>query len=636
MRSCALVIVVLALCSSAHAASFVDTFDEAADAPGRAPFIWPALYYNARVMQCWTVADGVLRYRTDDAKGVGLTLSLDAMGIAISDAADWSLEVGFQHLAGVAPSPEYETVAYVRWLSDEPGEMRILILSYDAQARGLILRNGQGITREIPADLTGGFHAVRMTTGDGQLSVFVDGELVYGPEPLGLWKYTAAPMLYFGPTTRTEPTTLSFEFDYLGFTNDGAFAPGDDSGWDPATADESTVEGMTVMEGLPENTGDTGITLISREKGGAAFANVRPAHWQGLAAAYRGQSRNIDAPFYEYPDADEPVIQHLYPDYEALDCGDGRCVGIAMLTRGVGDTATGYLDYKLWYRTSADGGETWDELRPMVEEGDEFSPAHPNRHIFIGKNGFCYAAIPPFLPLSNGEFLLPFYFAPLDENGEYYNPLGGYTFGEIAVARGRWNDAGDDVIWRVSDAVGISAELSSRGFSECAIIELTKSGHVLMVLRGSNLPNTGTQQPVKWRSLSEDYGRTWSEPEPFTYEDGAAFMSPSACSAFIRSSATGKVYWVGNISRVLPQGNAPRYPLIVAELDEETLCLRRDTVTVIGDRGPDDSPDLQLSNFKLLEDPATGRIIITLNRLMPSREDSGPTGGTHTYIVEVR
>ncbi|MCD6359394.1 MAG: exo-alpha-sialidase [Armatimonadetes bacterium] len=635
MRSCALVTVVLALCSSAHAAGFVDLFDTPADTPDRAPFIWPDLYYNARVMRCWSVSDGVLRYRTDDVKGTGLTLSLDAMGIGVTDATDWSLEVAFRHVEGTAPRPEYEALAYVRWRSDQPGQMRILMLTYDARRRLLIITNGRDDTREVPADLEGEFHPVRMTVGHGLLSVYLDGARIYGPEKLGLWPYTAAPMLYFGPVTSTEPTDLCFEFDYLAFTDEGAFAPGADDLWSPASAEESVAKGMTVMDGVPDNRGDTGIALISRERGTAAFGSVMPACWRGLAAAYRGVSRDIDAPFYTYPDAEGPVVQHLYPDYQALDCGGGRCVGVAMLTRGVGDTATGYVDYKLWYRLSVDGGETWDELRPMVEEGEEFSPAHPNRHVWIGRNGFCYAAIPPFLLLSNGEFLLPFYFAPLDESGAYYNPLNAYTFGYIAVARGRWNDAGDDVVWRVSDAVTISPELSSRGMDECAIIELSQPGRVLMVIRGSNQPNTGTQQPVKWRSLSEDYGRTWSEPEPFTYADGSKFMSPSACSALIRSSVTGKVYWLGNISRVPPVGNSPRYPLVMAELDEQSLGLKRETVTILDDRGPEDSPDLQLSNFKLLEDPATGHIVITLNRLMPSRENSGPTGGAHSYIVEV-
>lgn len=112
-------------------------------------------------------------------------------------------------------------------------------------------------------------------------------------------------------------------------------------------------------------------------------------------------------------------------------------------------------------------------------------------------------------------------------------------------------------------------------------------------------------------------------------------MSPSTCSAFHRSSATGKVYWIGNISRVMPQGNSPRYPLVIAELDEETLSLRRDTVTVIDDRGPDDPSDLQLSNFKVLEQPETGRILVYLSRWMRDQPDH-PDEGPHTYVIEVR
>ena len=38
-----------------------------------------------------------------------------------------------------------------------------------------------------------------------------------------------------------------------------------------------------------------------------------------------------------------------------------------------------------------------------------------------------------------------------------------------------------------------------------------------------------------------------------------------------------------------PHGNSPRYPLIIAELDEEKLGLHRPSVTIIDDRAADDA-----------------------------------------------
>ena len=110
---------------------------------------------------------------------------------------------------------------------------------------------------------------------------------------------------------------------------------------------------------------------------------------------------------------------------------------------------------------------------------------------------------------------------------------------------------------------------------------------------------------------------------------------------FIRSSRTGKAYWIGNISRTRPRGGSPRYPLVIAELDEKKLALRAETVTIIDDRGPDDSSDMQLSNFSFLEDLKTGHILVSLYR----DQGRGSWGvhsknpgvdGLQTYEIEVR
>ena len=109
-------------------------------------------------------------------------------------------------------------------------------------------------------------------------------------------------------------------------------------------------------------------------------------------------------------------------------------------------------------------------------------------------------------------------------------------------------------------------------------------------------------------------------------------MLPTSQCSLLRSSKTGKVYWIGNISRLRPRGGWPRYPLCIAELDEATLGLRRETVTVIDDRGREDSSDLQLSNFGFVEDPATGHIVVMLDRM---RGGPGAEGGA-TYEIEVK
>ncbi|MEX0728075.1 MAG: right-handed parallel beta-helix repeat-containing protein [Planctomycetaceae bacterium] len=378
-----------------------------------------------------------------------------------------------------------------------------------------------------------------------------------------------------------------------------------------------------------------GITIRSREKGDAAWQRAIPEPWHKLGAIIATEPKLVDVP-YQYEDAKtpEPEQENIYRNAYCITYDDKRCVSISIVSRHGYDTGVGFPDEKLWYRVSTDGGKTFDQDRPIIQRGDEYSPLHPIKYVHVGKNGFETSG-GWINRLSNGRILFPFCFAPLDENGKQYNPVGGYTFSYCACLLGTWNEAGDDVIWDVSSDIPISGGLSSRGVNECAPIELKTPGHVLMVSRGGNSPNTGTQQACHWKTLSTDYGKTWSEYTRFTYDTGEEFYSPSSFANAIRSSKTGKGYWVGNISRTKPDGNSPRYPIVIGEIDEETLSLRKRTVTIVDDLKEGDPAGLQLSNFGLVEDPKTGHIVMTLNRtdyLEPLSEGEG----VHTYVIEVK
>ena len=49
----------------------------------------------------------------------------------------------------------------------------------------------------------------------------------------------------------------------------------------------------------------------------------------------------------------------------------------------------------------------------------------------------------------------------------------------------------------------------------------------------------------------------------------------------LRSSITGKLYCFLNNNDYPPLGNGPWYPLQVAEIDEENICKKKETVTFI-------------------------------------------------------
>ena len=112
------------------------------------------------------------------------------------------------------------------------------------------------------------------------------------------------------------------------------------------------------------------------------------------------------------------------------------------------------------------------------------------------------------------------------------------------------------------------------------------------------------------------------------FDTGEACNSPASISKTFRHARTGWLYFVGNITPGPTKGNGPRYPLYVAQIDERTATIRRDTMTLIDDRDPDrDSEHLQLSNFCILQDRESDDVEIYLARL-------GCKGGTPDVVFE--
>jgi hypothetical protein len=199
---------------------------------------------------------------------------------------------------------------------------------------------------------------------------------------------------------------------------------------------------------------------------------------------------------------------------------------------------------------------------------------------------------------------------PLGPDGKYYNPAGGYTYTEAIVVMGTWRKDGK-IDWDISERVAIDPDKSTRGAIEPTVAEMP-DGRMLMVMRGSN-DSKQALPAYKWRSVSTDGGCHWSKPEPWTYDDGTSFFSPSSISQFVMHS-NGRVYWFGNVCKENAKGNSPRYPLVAGEVDPVSLKLIRKSVTVIDDLQPGEDSSLQLSNFSLHEDRVTHDIILHLSR----------------------
>ena len=266
--------------------------------------------------------------------------------------------------------------------------------------------------------------------------------------------------------------------------------------------------------------------------------------------------------------------------------------------------------WRIMMRISPDGRH-FSEQNQLIQKG--FNPTNWAKGVTLGENSAMSSFCAP-IRLSNGKIVLPAQINPAgsDFSKPYLIQL------EACCFIGEW--AGEKLEWTLGEPVKISPALSTRGLCEPALAELS-DGSIMMVCRGSNENSPQPQMAGhKWKSLSRDGGYTWLKPEPFAYNTGEAFFSPASGSRLIRNSRNKILYWIGNIVEKNPKENRPRYPLQIAEVDEQAGAIRKETVKVIDDQGPSDSPHLQLSNFRVYEDRVTGEFVLSLARIQEISE----------------
>jgi len=205
---------------------------------------------------------------------------------------------------------------------------------------------------------------------------------------------------------------------------------------------------------------------------------------------------------------------------------------------------------------------------------------------------------------------------PLGPDGRLWKPGGAFTYTDALVLIGSWTN-GQRLAWRASQRVVADPARSTRGLIEPTLAEL-RDGRILMVMRGSNggaADSRFTLPSYKWFAVSKDEGENWSAPGPWTFDDGQAFFSPSSMSALFRHSS-GRCFWAGNLSEHNCQGNSPRWPLVIGEVDPQSLSLIRSSVLTVDTEGPEDKTRgrLDLSHLTLIEDRETKEIILVYPR----------------------
>ena len=320
----------------------------------------------------------------------------------------------------------------------------------------------------------------------------------------------------------------------------------------------------------------------------------------------KGVLRRIEACFFR--DEEKDIILHFY-DY-CLYPNDMHSKEVGKFTR-------------IFFEISFDGGRAFNEPRQIIQKG--FAENNWAKDVIYGRNSACISFCAP-LKTSDNRILLPGGGIPLDYDryDQWKVPgLAGCFIGE-------WK--GNNLEWELSEMVKIDPKLSSRGLGEPTLAELS-NGSFLMILRGSNR-DVPHMPGYKWVTASNDGGYTWSEVSPLKYSTGENFFSPATGSRLIRSSKNKKLYWIGNISKENPDGNRPRYPLQMAEVDEDKKAIKKETVNIVEDRQPEDSRLVEFSNFRVYEDRKTHEFVLIMAR-QEEREERDCTSPAYQYRIEI-
>ena len=279
------------------------------------------------------------------------------------------------------------------------------------------------------------------------------------------------------------------------------------------------------------------------------------------------------------------------------------------------------------------------------EDGSLFDPSNPrNMDHLINNRGFAnYPTV-----LSNGDIAVPVgvpieaacRIAGIDVKSIF--PSCPQLHRGVMVARGHFNEQTERYEFTYSNPVILGDLRSSRGIDEPEVVEL-KSGRLLMVMRGSNVRDKDWSTRIepgtpsfKWYSYSDDGGKTFSNPEPWHFDDNEVVYSAATISHFIRLNSDGNLYWIGNISSHTAYGNFPRYPLYVCRVNETYGTLMKNTLTVIDTKEEGQSEKIQLSNFSLLENRETGCLEVSLCKMNPYDGHKNLWGPAMRYIIDTR
>ena len=238
------------------------------------------------------------------------------------------------------------------------------------------------------------------------------------------------------------------------------------------------------------------------------------------------------------------------------------------------------------------------------------------------------------LKTASGRLLFPGMRKTVDASGKAVHFKKGWApVDEMVTVIGEHR--GGEIAWHLGQSLNIAPEVSSRGLDENALFQLS-DGRIAAVCRGDN--SAFPDKPgYKWLSFSRDEGETWSAPVPLPATGGEPIESGANGSALFRSIKNGRLYWIGNLALrgERANGNWPRSPLVIAEMQEEPFALKRETIFAVDERGFNDSARVQMSNFRFYQDRETGDVVIFLTRYGEKSEKEWKVADYYRYRVEM-
>ena len=292
-----------------------------------------------------------------------------------------------------------------------------------------------------------------------------------------------------------------------------------------------------------------------------------------------------------------------------FDPAQNALLSLYVQSEGVRQSSGGYpwahRRNRLFYEISRDGGLSWTPPRQIIHAGAGCDDVRWMPGLVAGRQNVC-ADQGPFALTADGAVVF----------GAQVVECGRRTKVQTVFFIGRWLPDAASLAWEMSQLIEAPETVSRSGVCEPDLVKLP-GGRLLTTMRCQGMRDLQVPSSRQF-SVSDDGGRTWTAPRTLSYEDGQPVWVPASIARFMTDPRTGRIFWFANILDHPVYGQIPRYPLAMAELDPERLCLIRETVSVIQDLPPgapaagDGSYELgrRYSNFGYYVDRASGEFVI--------------------------